>query len=492
MKVYIENTEYTLNDKTYVAYGGEADIHSLNGNAFKLYHADSAPMKTIGYDNKIQSLTQLKHKNIVAPKEILRDSSGLFIGYTMPFIDSVEPLTKLMTKSYKSRNHISTDALIELILKMREVYQFIHDKKCVVVDGNDNNILFRKDNKSFPYFIDVDSYKTPKFAGSAYSPLITDPKINPMKNEFSALTDWYSFAVVTFQLLTNIHPFKGKHPNYTQKQVSERMLDGVSVFSKDVQLPGSVESFDIIPTALKTWYEEIFSNSKRTLPPLDFTKNAPLKPKETVVYGNTNLIVLETSIKRDDAPSLYSDIIVGNQYTLTKTVNGFGVYSPMHLNVPNSVQKFYRCAYYQIGGIHHFAINSSDRTEEMFHTIVPLEKTDTILDASYEGGIFVISFKDKDGKFWLKLFKKEGKFSPKLNDGYALETSTFSECNFTVLNSGVVLLLTADGELLITHKSSEQYKIVKRTNLPTDGVLFNKNGNVFFEHKYKVYQIKMK
>ena len=61
---------------------------------------------------------------------------------------------------------------------------------------------------------------------------IRDP-LTP-KNGFNKLTDWYSYAIVTFQMYIGIHPFKGIHPDYKPKDLELRMKDGASVFDKKV------------------------------------------------------------------------------------------------------------------------------------------------------------------------------------------------------------------------------------------------------------------
>ena len=40
-------------------------------------------------------------------------------------------------------------------------------------------------------------------------------------------TDWFSFALVSFQMFVGIHPYKGKHP--ALKTLDERMAQNVSV-----------------------------------------------------------------------------------------------------------------------------------------------------------------------------------------------------------------------------------------------------------------------
>jgi hypothetical protein len=89
---------------------------------------------------------------------------------------------------------------------------------------------------------------------------------------FSEGTDWFSFAVVSFQLFVGIHPYRGKHP--TCKGLDERMLRDLSVLNKSVTVPAACQSFTVIPQAYLDWYTAVLERGERRAPPGDFV--APL------------------------------------------------------------------------------------------------------------------------------------------------------------------------------------------------------------------------
>ena len=90
----------TLTDKHYKAAGGEATIYVNGGKAFKIYHDANKTLPA----KKIQELSVIKNPQVVVPQELIFDATtGTPLGYTANYIDNVEPLLKLFTKTFKNR-----------------------------------------------------------------------------------------------------------------------------------------------------------------------------------------------------------------------------------------------------------------------------------------------------------------------------------------------------------------------------------------------------
>jgi hypothetical protein len=87
------------------------------------------------------------------------------------------------------------------------------------------------------------------------------------RGQFNKLTDWFSFAVVTFQMYTGIHPYKGMHPKYKPGEWSKRMDDGISVFDSKTKLPDTIQDFSVIPKKHMEWYKAVFIKNERSIPP---------------------------------------------------------------------------------------------------------------------------------------------------------------------------------------------------------------------------------
>ena len=250
----------TLDETMYLASGGEAVVYASNDIAYKIYHN---PKQMIPVE-KIQELSTIKNPNVLRPQHVIYASNGQPIGFTMDFVRNTNPICKLFTKAYKQKNGLSNEDITSFLEKMQDIIKDIHESKCLVVDLNELNVLASARNKH-PYFIDVDSYQTARFRATAIMESIRDRMVK--NNQWTELSDWYSFAILAFNMWIGIHPFKGRHPSYKMDDLDGRMKDCISVFDKDIALPPICNNFNIIPKSHLAWFRELFVNNKRMPPP---------------------------------------------------------------------------------------------------------------------------------------------------------------------------------------------------------------------------------
>ncbi len=259
MVFYVNGHKVNLSQKDYVTKGGEGSIYRKGDIAYKIYE-DLRKMIPVA---KIGELSRLDNPSIVRPKDVVYDSKKHEVGFTMDWLDNETiTLCKMFTNTFRDNNGIENDHIIQLVENIKNVTQFIHDKKFLIVDGNELNYMVNKDFVT-PYFIDINAWKTPSYPATAIMPSIRDWT----NNTFSNLTDWFSFAIVSFQLFIGIHPFKGKHRGYKKNDFINRIKDCVSVFNSSVSLPPTTRDFNLIPSGYKDWYFQIFENGERKLPP---------------------------------------------------------------------------------------------------------------------------------------------------------------------------------------------------------------------------------
>ncbi len=259
MKIFVNGKAINLTQKNYVTKGGEGKIFKRGDTAFKIYE-DLQKMIPLA---KIGELNQLVHPSIVHPKDPIYNESKHLIGFTMDWLDgNIVALCKLFTNTFRDNNKISSDSTIELVENIKNATYFIHQHKCLIVDGNELNYMVEDDFVT-PYFIDVNSWKTPSFGATAIMPSIRDWSTD----DFNEGTDWFSFAIVAFQLFVGIHPFKGKHKGYKKNDFRQRIIDGVSVFNTEVTLPPTVRDFNLIPSSYKDWFFKMFEHGNRKPPP---------------------------------------------------------------------------------------------------------------------------------------------------------------------------------------------------------------------------------
>lgn len=283
----------SLNPSDHIATGGEGSIYRKNDTVIKLY-TDPHKMVRDGMPEKIKRLAACRHKFIVIPENIVRDSAQRPIGYYMSYVDG-SPLSRVFTNDYRMRTHFDDRDANILVGHMRAVTQHAHKNHAIMVDANELNWLV-VDNQVHapePRVIDVDAWAIDQWRAQVIMPSIRDWHVNA----FNELSDWFSWGIVTFQVYTGIHPYKGKLDGYAQQELEKRMKDNASVFKKDVRLNRAVRDFSCIPPVLQVWYEEEFAKGKRSIPPSPFDAGKIIPTKGRVMHvqstGGKDLLVFE-------------------------------------------------------------------------------------------------------------------------------------------------------------------------------------------------------
>ena len=287
MKVWVKGqgtTPITLTRSNYVGGGGEGNVYEKNGTAYKIYH-DPARMLALG---KIQELAAIQDPRVVKPLNVLLDEHNKPIGYTTKFVPNAYTLCQTFTKDFRDRTGLDHKKVGDLVRKLREGVQNVHGAQVLIVDLNEMNFLVDHGFADV-FFIDVDSYQTRGFPATAIMPSIRDWTVTPPN--FTENSDWFSFGIVSYQMFTGIHPYKGKHP--TVKGLEERMKAGISVFDPQVHVPAAAYPMTVIPAVYRAWYEAIFKKGDRVPPPLDFTAAVILVPVAKTVTGTNLLDIVE-------------------------------------------------------------------------------------------------------------------------------------------------------------------------------------------------------
>ena len=261
MKTIILNgKKLKLRKEDFVAKGGEGEIYRKGNLAFKFPFNVSTSLNPA----KIRELSVLANNpNILAPTEIVTDTSGVEIGFTMPFKEDTISLATLFSKDFQVQNSISVQDKVKILKTLQTAIEFIHANKCLMVDGNEMNYLISKGDLETPYIIDVDSFQTEHFPYTAFHEQTRDyatPKVSP-------LTDWYSFSIVAFKLFFNTHPYRGNHPGFKRSDIIGKMKAGISVFHSEVKLPPTLKSLSGIPSNYLEWFKDLYSSGKRLAPP---------------------------------------------------------------------------------------------------------------------------------------------------------------------------------------------------------------------------------
>lgn len=330
MKVIIKGTSQTvdLTQKDYVGAGGEGEVYVKGSTAYKVYFDPAKMIPT----KKIEELSAITDPRVVRPEQVLLDSRHHPVGYTMRFIKGGWALCQLFPRVFRERNKLTEGMVLELVKKLQEGVGHVHQAKVLLVDLNEMNFMVSKKFDEI-YFIDADSYQTEHYPATALMPSIRDWK-TPL-GKFTENSDWFSFGIVSFQMFTGIHPYKGKHPKVNGFE--DRMKAGISVFDKHVSVPAVVYPLSVIPKEYLHWYKTLFEKGDRCPPPDRIGVVVVAAPVAKQIVGSTQVSVTEIGDYEDEVIRVCgtsSHLIVVTKsavwlnnrkvLTTTKQVNGIG------------------------------------------------------------------------------------------------------------------------------------------------------------------------
>jgi hypothetical protein len=254
------------------AQGGEGAVYVKGPTAYKIY---TDPARCIA-QAKIDELSLLVQPNIIRPVHLILDSKNLPVGYTMRAVGKAHSLCQLFPKAFRQRNNITPEITLRLVRQLQTGVLHIHSRGILVVDLNELNFLVSADFAEL-FFIDVDSYQTPSFPATALMESVRDRHATAHTDG----SDWFSFAVVSFQMFVGIHPFKGTYaplhhlPDNAAK-LDARMRGNISVLHSGVTVPAACLPFSVIPQSYLDWYRAVFEQGQRVPPPQSVQAAIPL------------------------------------------------------------------------------------------------------------------------------------------------------------------------------------------------------------------------
>lgn len=288
----------TLRPSDHVATGGEGSIYRVSNLVVKMW-LDPERMKQRGTPDKVQKLSSLfQHPYIVTPLGLALTDAGDPVGHYLSYIEDPpigHPLSRVFTNDFYQSERFTDKLASKLVDRMRETVLFAHDRGAILVDPNELNwfaLSVRKDPE--PRIIDVDSW----VIGAMPPTVAVMPSIRDWHaRKFNHESDWFSWAIVTFQVFTGIHPYKGTLDGYARTDMEKRMQNNASVFSSGVRLNRAVRDFSCISLPLLNWYEATFQKGERTKPPSPFdtgvTTPRAVRILRAVTTGKTDMLVFE-------------------------------------------------------------------------------------------------------------------------------------------------------------------------------------------------------
>ena len=270
--------EVQLGRTEFKAQGGEGAVYVKGQTAYKIY-TDSSRCIT---QAKIDELSSLVQPNIIRPVHLILDGRNTPAGYTMRAIGKAHSLCQLFPKAFRQRNNITPEITLRLVRQLQTGVCHIHSRGILVVDLNEMNFLVSTDFAEL-FFIDVDSYQTPSFPATALMESVRDRHAT----SHTTGSDWFAFAVVSFQMFVGIHPFKGTYGQFQHlpdnaAKLDARMRGNISVLHTGVMVPAACLPFSVIPQSYVDWYRAVFEQGLRLPPPQSVQSVIPLAAARTV------------------------------------------------------------------------------------------------------------------------------------------------------------------------------------------------------------------
>ncbi len=266
MKVFVKGQgAVTLSQQNFVALGGQASVYVKDRTAFKVY---TDPKDAIP-DAKFQALAGISDPCVIKPETLLLNDKNVSIGYTMRAVADNFSLCQFFTRAFRDRNHVTQDQILDITEKLQGHVRNVHQSSAVIVDLNELNVLVPKTFDD-TFLIDVDSYQVKGYPATVVMPSVRDYSIKNAA-DFSPLSDWFSYAVLAFQLFIGAHPYKGTHADSNSvakdKRLEHRMRHNISAFRSGVTLPGCCYPFDVVPQTFRDWLKAVLEDGKRLQPP---------------------------------------------------------------------------------------------------------------------------------------------------------------------------------------------------------------------------------
>lgn len=573
MKITIKGlgTVVKLDKSTFRGAGGEGEVHVTGNNrAYKIYH-DPSKMIPLG---KITELNALTAPYIFKPEHALLNEKNVLVGYDMAALPSSEPLCKLFTKDFRNSNHITPEMILGLVKKLHTGVKHCHNNNILVVDLNEMNFLVDPKFQEV-YFIDCDSYKTLSFPPTALMISVRDPlafKESGGNAHYSAteMTDWYSYGIVTFQMMIGAHPFKGSNAKFDHipkkdcQQMLARMTANVSAMNLATKLPAVCQPLSVIPQVYREWFEAVFERGQRIAPPEDFTCVIVLTPRITRLTGSQNYDITEVYTLSGDIVyysngiAITSNAVFNNGKKMINTTDSIVLGFTPKVNHPvvarvqggllrlfdltankemNSTISAQEVMSYD-GRIYvrnHSSVFEIEYTELPTNILVTAKKVGEVLEQStqfYQG----VAIQNLLGGYYAALYPQSGKcyeIRMKEFDGYRIVDAKFKsgvmvlvgekngkydkficrfapdyqsydvrmatdittyDINFTVLESGVVLMMNENEELELfaNRKDSQGIKVVSDTAIDGDCKLFHAGAQAMFAKDDKLFKFNLR
>ena len=267
MKLYNKNGDIiNIDESKEIARGGEGAIIDLGNNKVaKIYHQTTTSLT----ESKLKHLSELDGSIFIKPEEVLFSKNKKIAGFIMKMLSQdFFPLYSAYSHNFCNTQGLTDKTKLKVVKILINSLNSVHSKGIIIGDFNPFNIMLNDTGETF--FIDTDSYQTP---GTKHSgKLLDDIRDHLFLGAINKESDYYALAVVVFNFLTNIHPYKGTHSKY--KSLPERAIHKIPIFDNDTNLIVPKCYHPLLDKNLMGQFEKIFKHGERFVINLDAVTGA--------------------------------------------------------------------------------------------------------------------------------------------------------------------------------------------------------------------------
>lgn len=284
-ELFINGKKLDYDSNRVLGKGGEGEVFDLgDGRALKLLKSPAHPdyagndaqqvrdregakLRLQLMQRKLPAYPNLNTDRVIAPREVVSDSKGNIVGFTMPVISGAQVLRQLTKAGYRAQTGIDNNAIVKLFTDLHRTVSGLHAQKVQIGDFNYLGVLVKQ---LTPYLIDADSFQFGDFHCRSFTPRFVDPLVCTkdslvLTGNHSENTDWYAFALMLFECLTYVAPYGGVLTGEKAKKVKadDRPLHRISVFSADVRYPDKGLPLTHLSDEVLQFYRELLLKDKR-------------------------------------------------------------------------------------------------------------------------------------------------------------------------------------------------------------------------------------
>lgn len=245
-----------------ITTGGEAEIMEYQGKILKVFFPE---YRTVAKSKKMQYLANMKlHPSVIKADEIANEDHK-FIGNTMFKVPGDNPIHMLTDPVFLKKARYTNCDLLHIVEQILSIAEKNHGAGIIMGDINDFNFLVHKKEA---YAIDSDSYNIiehPEWDTHMYTSAFTPLEAYQQGGiVHTQKTDLFALAVLSFMILTRVHPFGGIYKKNKRMQIEERIMQQLSVLGNhDIGILKSIPSWKWMSPQLLDSFYQIFEKGKR-------------------------------------------------------------------------------------------------------------------------------------------------------------------------------------------------------------------------------------